>query len=43
VRLANYTAWDPEKRNLRLTDTEIMAEKVSSLIAKMQAGQGSSA
>lgn len=37
VRLANFTAWDPDKRNLRLTDTEVMAEKVSSLIAKMKA------
>lgn len=37
VRLANFTAYDPDKRNLRLSDTEMMVEKVSSLIAKMQA------
>ncbi len=37
VRLANFTAWDPGKSTLRLTDVEIMAEKVSSLIAGMKA------
>ncbi|MGH8517239.1 MAG: histidine phosphatase family protein [Panacagrimonas sp.] len=37
VRLSNYTAWDPDKRTLRLTDTEVMAEKVSSLLADLQA------
>lgn len=36
VRLSNYTAWDPDKRTLRLTDTEVMAKKVASLIADMQ-------
>ncbi|THD00679.1 hypothetical protein B1810_23640 [Panacagrimonas perspica] len=37
VRLTNFTAWDPDKRNLRSTDVEVMAEKVASLIAKMKA------
>lgn len=37
VRLANFTPLDPDKRKLRLTDSEVMAEKVSSLIARMHA------
>lgn len=35
VRLANFTAWDPAKQNLRLSDTEMMADKVASLIAQL--------
>jgi broad specificity phosphatase PhoE len=37
VRLANFTPLDPDKRKLRLTDTEVMAEKVASLIAGLHA------
>lgn len=38
VRLANFSAADPDKRNLRLIDTEVMAEKVSALVERMHTG-----
>lgn len=38
VRLANFTALDPDKRNLRRIDTEVMAEQVSALVAKLKGG-----
>lgn len=36
LRLANFTALDPDKRNLRRIDTEVMAEQVSALVAKLK-------
>ncbi len=36
VRLTNFTPLDPDKRDLRLSDSEVMAEKLSSLIANVQ-------
>jgi broad specificity phosphatase PhoE len=36
VRLANFSALDPDKRNLRRIDTEVMAEQISALVAKLQ-------
>lgn len=36
VRLANFTALDPDKRNLRRIDTEVMAEQISALVAKLK-------
>lgn len=36
VRLTNFTAWSPDKRDLLHIDTEAMAEKVSSLIASLR-------
>jgi broad specificity phosphatase PhoE len=36
VRLANFTALDPDKRHLRHIDTEVMAEQVSALVSKLR-------
>lgn len=36
VRLANFTALDPDKRTLRRIDTEVMAEQISALVAKLK-------
>lgn len=35
VRLANFTPLDPDKRDLLLTDSEVSAQKVAELLAKM--------
>ncbi|MCC2657531.1 MAG: phosphoglycerate mutase [Panacagrimonas sp.] len=36
VRLANFTALDPDKRNLRRIDSEVMAEQISALVDRLK-------
>lgn len=36
VRMANYTALDPGKHNLRRIDSEVMAEQISALVARLK-------
>lgn len=35
VRLANFTPLDPDKRDMRLTDSEVSAQQVADLLAKV--------